>query len=104
MVEKLQLGLNLCRLTFTQEKRSSTSETHLFGDTGGIAAAAEGLAGDVAFKDRVDRIEEAGLSLTDWSEEQNPSPGHHAAVYVVFNFWHVLHLLPAETSLMPIKV
>lgn len=78
------------------------SETRLCGDTGGRDAA-DGLTGDVTSKYRVDRIEEAGLPGTDWSEEQNPSLGHGAVDgYVVLDIRHVLHFPPAETSLMPI--
>ena len=56
--------------------------TNLSGEAGGEAAS-HGLAGDVASEHRVDRIEEAGLSSSNWSNEQDPSLGHRAVCGLV---------------------
>lgn len=53
----------------------SLVKTNLCGETGGRAAS-DGLAGDIASENRVDRIEKTGFSSSNWSNEQNPDMGN----------------------------
>ena len=74
------------------------AETNLCGEAGGRAAS-DGLVADVAYEYRVDRIEKAGLSSSNWSNEQNPNLGHRADHGAVErNTVHQLCSLPDETK------
>lgn len=71
--------------------------TNLCGEAGGRGAS-DGLAGDVTSEHRVDRIEEAGLSSSNWSDEQDPKLRHRADCgRVDLNTLHHLCPLPDDT-------
>lgn len=75
-----------------------TADTDLCGEAGG-GGARDGLAGDVASEYRVDRVKEAGLSSSDWSNEQNPRLGHRADCgFVAFNVLNQLRPLPVQNK------
>ena len=50
---------------------SLDTDSHLGGEAG-PRAASHGLVGDVSSEDGLDRVEEAGLPCSYWSNEQNP--------------------------------
>lgn len=75
----------------------SLAKTNLCGETGGRAAG-DGLAGDMASENRVDRIEKTGLSSSNWPNEQNPSLGNRVDYgFVALDTLHQLLLPPVET-------
>ncbi len=68
----------------------------MLGDAG-VRAASDGLTGDVASENRLDRIEEAGFSSSNWSNEQDPNLGHRADGFVASNTLHQLLPVPEDT-------
>lgn len=79
------------------KRKSLGAETDLFGKAGGRGAS-DGLAGDIASEYRVDRVEEAGFSSSNWSNEQNTNVSHRAVDgFVELNILHQLLPLPVET-------
>lgn len=76
---------------------SEWNQPNLFGEAVG-GAAGDGLVADVAFEYRVDRIEEAGLSSSNRSDQQDPNLRHRVGRGAVEpDALHHLDSLPDQT-------